>query len=89
MDAAGNSSRGRSGTAAAGGSSPATPDEDAAAAGTGKRAKKKAVRSSQKVATAAAPADPVRDEAVLRVSGFVWGEGGGGVKLALVDSLRR
>jgi hypothetical protein len=47
---------------------PAMPDADAgAAAGTGKRAKKKAVRSSQK---APAAADPVRDEAAAKVGGF-------------------
>jgi hypothetical protein len=44
------------------------PDtEGAAAAGAGKRAKKKAVRSSQK---APAAADPVRDEAAAKVGGI-------------------
>lgn len=71
MDA-GNGSRGisRAGSAnrstAAGDADIPGGDNGTAAAGTGKRAKKKAVRSGQRTAAAAAP-DPVRDEATLKV----------------------
>lgn len=69
MDTSRASSAGRSTAAGgAGDSSPHTPggDDGTAAAGTGKRAKRKAVRSSQRAA-AAPVADPAKDEAAQKV----------------------